>query len=140
MLEKMIPDAVQVSGNDSDDAKEDKFADFSRGHTRVLITKPKIGAWGLNWQHCAHVVYYPSHSYEQYYQAVRRHWRFGQERPVTFDVVATEGEVEIQKNLQRKADQAAQMFEELVRYMSDAIVINRLEKHTKEVELPSWLF
>ena len=140
LLEKLIPDGVQVSGKDTDEEKEAKFAAFSGGDIRVLITKPKIGAWGLNWQHCNHGVWFPTHSYEQLYQATRRHWRFGQERPVTFDVVATEGEVEIQKNLQRKADQAAQMFDELVRYMSDAVGIKRLEKHTKEVEVPSWLF
>jgi hypothetical protein len=97
-LERLIPDAQQVSGKDSDDAKEAKFESFSNGGTRVLITKPKIGAWGLNWQHCNHVTFFPSHSYEQYYQAVRRCWRFGQERPVTVDIVSTEGEVEVQKN------------------------------------------
>jgi hypothetical protein len=61
----------------------------------VLVIKPKIGAWGLNWQHCNHVVTFATHSYEQHYQSVRRCWRFGQTRPVTVDVVATEGEVRV---------------------------------------------
>jgi hypothetical protein len=76
LLEKLIPDARQVSGRDNDDAKEEKFTAFSNGSLRVLITKPKIGAWGLNWQHCNHVTYFPTDSYEQWYQAVRRVWRF----------------------------------------------------------------
>ena len=140
LLEKLIPDAKQVSGKDSDESKEAKFESFSNGDLRVLITKPKIGAWGLNWQHCNHLTFFPSHSYEQYYQAVRRCWRFGQERPVTVDIVATEGEVEIQKNLQRKADQAAQMFSELVKHMTDAVTVNRLSTYEQRVEVPSWLF
>lgn len=67
LLERLIPDATQVSGDDSDEKKEDTFLGFTRGDIRVLITKPKIGAWGLNLQHCAHVTFFPSHSYEQYY-------------------------------------------------------------------------
>lgn len=72
MIEKIIPDAVQVSGKDSDESKEEKFIAFSKGNIRVLITKPKIGAWGLNFQHCNHMTFFPSHSFEQYYQGVRR--------------------------------------------------------------------
>jgi hypothetical protein len=80
LLERLIPDAAQVSGADSDEAKEEKFLAFARGELRVLVTKPKIGAWGLNFQHCAHVTTFPSHSFEQYYQGIRRCWRFGQTR------------------------------------------------------------
>lgn len=139
-LERLIPDAVQVSGKDTDEAKERKFEGFTDGSTRVLITKPKIGAWGLNWQHCNHVVFFPTHSYEQYYQAVRRCWRFGQTRPVTVDIVATEGEVEVQKNLQRKADQATEMFTRLVAHMNGSQEIKRVRDYNKKVEVPSWLF
>jgi hypothetical protein len=139
LLEKLIPDATQVSGKDNDDQKEEKFRAFSSGELRVLITKPKIGAWGLNWQHCNHVVYFPSHSYEQYYQAVRRHWRFGQERPVNVDLVLTGGQVRIQENLERKSDQADEMFSQLVAHMSDAMVINRLYEYKQKMEVPSWL-
>ena len=138
-LEKAIPDAAQVSGSDSDDAKEEKFRAFSSGKVRVLITKPKIGAWGLNWQHCNHVVYFPSHSYEQYYQAVRRCWRFGQKREVKVDIVATKGQVRIVENLQKKADAAAVMFESLVAHMSDSQKIARKHKYNDTVEVPSWL-
>ncbi|MEO7368724.1 MAG: DEAD/DEAH box helicase, partial [Gemmatimonadaceae bacterium] len=102
-LTDAIPDAVEVSGGDSDESKEEKFLGFSSGDIRVLVTKPKIGAWGLNFQHCAHVTFFPSHSYEQYYQGVRRCWRFGQTRPVTVDVVTTEGGRGVMANLQRKS-------------------------------------
>jgi hypothetical protein len=139
LLEKLIPDAQQVSGKDNDEQKEAKFRAFSAGELRVLITKPKIGAWGLNWQHCNHVVYFPSHSYEQYYQAVRRHWRFGQERPVQVDLVLTGGQVRIQENLERKSEQANEMFSQLVAHMSDAMVINRLYEYKEKMEVPSWL-
>jgi hypothetical protein len=139
MLERLIPDAHQVSGKDSDDAKEAKFEGFSNGEIRVLITKPKIGAWGLNWQHCNHITFFPSHSYEQYYQAVRRCWRFGQERPVTVDIVATEGQVYVQENLERKAKQASEMFTALVAHMNDSYEINRLFSYNKKTEVPAWL-
>lgn len=138
-LATLIPDAVQVSGLDSDDDKESKLTDFAEGRTRVLITKPKIGAWGLNFQHCAHVVYFPSHSYEQYYQAVRRCWRFGQTRPVVVDVIATEGDRDVLKNLQRKAAAATEMFDRLVEHMRDAATIRRDDTHTRRMEVPTWL-
>ena len=138
-LEGMIPDAVQVAGKDSDEKKEDLFEAFKNGQARVLITKPKIGAWGLNWQHCNHVVYFPSHSYEQYYQAVRRCWRFGQQQPVTVDRVATSGEKIVVDNMQKKADQAIKMFNRLVAHMNDSIEIERTRKYTKQVEVPKWL-
>lgn len=139
ILEKLIPDAVQVSGSDSDDAKEAKLESFAEGRSRVLITKPKIGAWGLNFQHCNHTVYFPSHSFEQYYQAVRRCWRFGQKREVTVDIVATEGESGVMKNLQRKAGQADAMFSNLVAEMNHATAINRKNSMTNNLELPKWL-
>ena len=139
MLEKMIPDAVQVSGADSDERKEDRLTAFADGKARVLITKPKIGAWGLNYQHCNHVTFFPSHSFEQYYQAVRRCWRFGQKRPVTVDIVTTEGERGVMRNLQRKAEQADAMFSRLVAEMNQALAIDRINNMTKKIEVPSWL-
>ncbi len=138
-LNRLIPDAQQVSGKDDDAAKEAKFEAFSNGSLRILITKPKIGAWGLNWQHCNHVTFFPSHSYEQYYQAVRRCWRFGQERAVKVDIVATEGEVVVQENLQRKAKQAAEMFTSLVAHMNDSKEVERLFSYNEKVEVPSCL-
>lgn len=139
LLEKMIPDAIQVSGADSDDAKEEKFLAFAHGQARVLVTKPKIGAWGLNFQHCAHVALFPSHSYEQYYQGVRRCWRFGQTRPVTVDIVTTEGEVKVLANLRRKAAQADRMFSHLVEAMTQAMRVCLVYEPTAQVQRPAWM-
>jgi len=138
-LEAAIPDAVQVSGSDSDERKEERLEAFAEGRARVLITKPKIGAWGLNFQHCNHVTFFPSHSFEQYYQAVRRCWRFGQKRPVRVDIVTTEGERGVMRNLQRKAEQADEMFSRLVTEMNQALAIERADNMTKKMEMPSWL-
>lgn len=139
LLEKLIPDAQQVSGDDNDDQKEEKFINFSDGRTRVLITKPKIGAWGLNWQHCNHVTYFPTDSYEQWYQAVRRVWRFGQKRPVTVDVISTPGQQRVAENMQRKEEAAAEMFNSLVAHMNEALQIDRLFTYEQKMEVPSWL-
>jgi hypothetical protein len=138
-LASIIPGAEQVSGKDSDEDKEAKFLAFSRGDMRVLVTKPKIGAFGLNFQNCAHVTFFPSHSFEQYYQGVRRCWRFGQKRAVKVDVVTTEGEQDVLKNLQRKAAQADRMFDHLVAEMNGALRIARSEHHGQQIGVPSWL-
>jgi len=139
LLTRLIPGAVQVSGSDEPDDKEAKLAAFTRGEVRVLVTKPIIGAWGLNWQHCNRMTFFPSHSYEQYYQAVRRSWRFGQKRPVIVDLVTTEGGNAALANLQRKADQAGRMFDALVAHMQDAMGVRRGVTYTKPVEVPAWL-
>lgn len=139
LLEQLIPDAIQVSGSDSDDAKESRLNAFGTGDARVLITKPKIGAWGLNYQHCNHVTYFPTHSFEQYYQAVRRCWRFGQTRPVTVDIVTTEGDGEVLKNLKRKANKADDMFSRLVAEMNSAMRVEAIDNMTQQIKVPSWL-
>ncbi len=139
LMERLIPDAVQVSGKDSDDAKESRMMAFAHGQARVLITKPKIGAWGMNFQHCNHVTFFPSHSFEQYYQGVRRCWRFGQKREVGVDIVTTEGESGVLSNLQRKAAQADRMFGNLVQEMNSAIAIEKAGGFAKRMEVPSWL-
>lgn len=138
-LAKIIPGAEQISGSDDDEFKEEKFEAFRTGKLRVLIIKPKIGAFGLNWQHCAHIVYFASHSYEQYYQAVRRCWRFGQNQPVKVDLIRTDCEERIVENMKRKADQADKMFSDLVRYMNKSIQISAKRDFNNYVEVPSWL-
>jgi len=139
LLTKLIDGAVQISGSDDPDKKEDILSAFGRGEIRVLVTKPVIGAWGLNWQHCHRMTFFPSHSYEQYYQAVRRSWRFGQTQPVQVDLVTTEGGSRALKNLQRKSDAADAMFEALVAHMRDALAIDRTQHFPHQVEAPAWL-
>jgi hypothetical protein len=138
-LEKLIDGAVEVSGNDSEEHKEETFAAFIKGDIRVLVTKPSIGGFGLNLQHCAHQTYFPSHSYEQYYQGVRRCWRFGQKNPVTVDMITTDGQENVLLNLQRKADQSSVMFDQLVKMMWNELKLQRKNDYTKKEELPQWL-
>ena len=139
MLERVIGDASQIAGRTPDERKIELYEAFASGELRVLVIKPKIGAWGLNWQHCNHVVTFASHSYEQYYQSVRRCYRFGQTRPVQLDVVATEGEVRVIGNMRRKAQKADAMFTALVREMMNAETIERRNHYTRKLELPAWL-
>lgn len=139
LLERLIPDAVQVSGSDTDEDKEEQFLGFANGDIRVLVTKPKIGAWGLNFQHCAHTTFFPSHSYEQYYQGVRRCYRFGQTREVRVDLIGTEGEQKVLENLQRKAAQADSMFSNLIAEMNHAISLSQDSRFGTKQEMPSWL-
>ena len=139
LLEELISGCVQVSGADSEDAKEEKLEAFSKGEVPYLVTKSKIAGWGLNWQHCAHTVTFPSHSFEQYYQSIRRFWRFGQTRPVEVDIVTTEGEQSVLENLQRKAKAADDLFTELVAQMNHSMAVERSAKFTEKEEVPAWL-
>lgn len=139
LLGRMIPDAVQVAGSDDPDAKEERLAAFGRGEIRALITKGAIAAHGLNWQNCHRMTYFPGdHSYERHYQAVRRCWRFGQQHPVTVDLITTPGGSRALESLQRKAVQADRMFEALVAHMQDATHVRRTEAYDLEAEVPSW--
>jgi len=139
LLEKIIPGSIQISGRDSDESKEEKFLSFVKKESKILITKPKIGAWGLNFQHCNHVLYFPSHSYESYYQAVRRCWRFGQKRPVTVDIVLTEGELRVMENLRRKSLQASKMFDNLIREANTSFQFKKADNFIQKENVPSWL-
>ena len=141
LLESLLPDFVQVKGKtDEKDMREreEVFAAFAEGQIRGLIIKPKIGALGLNWQHCNHSICFPTYSYEQYYQLVRRFWRFGQTRPVKSDLVVTESIAHIKEQLQRKSRQADEMFRAMVEHMHEAMVIQGVQFTVKE-QLPTWL-
>lgn len=139
LLEELICDSKQVSGSTPDDDKEAIYNDFLSGSLRALVIKPKIGAWGLNWQHCSNVITFASHSYEQYYQSIRRCWRFGQKKPVTVDIIATEGEKRVIENMQRKADQASKMFDLMINEMHSAETVVIENKYIQKQEVPSWL-
>ncbi len=139
LLERLIPDAAQVAGKTPDDRKIALYDDFATGKLRVLVIKPKIGAWGLNWQHCNHIITFATHSYEQYYQCIRRCWRFGQRRPVDLDVVATEGELRVLGNMRRKAQKADAMFASVIREMHRSTAVERSAYGTRAVMMPEWL-
>lgn len=139
LLENLIPDAVQVAGADSDEEKEERYEAFSSGQSRGLICKQKIGGWGLNWQHCAHVLEFASHSFEQHYQGVRRCWRFGQKRKVINDLIATEGERGALENMKRKSENAGRMFTRIVQHMNESVRLDTGYKFDKEEEVARWL-
>ena len=139
LLEQLIPDARQIAGSTPEARKLELYEAFTNGDLRVLVIKPKIGAWGLNWQHCSHVVTFATHSYEQYYQSVRRCWRFGQQRPVQLDVIATEGEERVLTNMRHKGHKADLMFQRMIAEMNNSLTIAIPNLHTKTAELPAWL-
>ena len=139
LLEQLIPDAAQVAGRTPDERKVEIYNAFASGEQRVVIIKPKIGAWGLNWQHCNHVVTFATHSFEQYYQAARRCWRYGQTKPVQLDVIATEGEERVLANMRAKGRRANEMFIRMVAAMHNAERIERVNAHIAQEVLPSWL-
>ncbi len=139
LLEKTIQDSRQIAGRTPDEEKEELYDAFASGELRVLVTKSKIAGWGLNWQHCSHVVTFATHSYEQYYQSVRRCYRFGQKNPVTVDAIATEGEVRVLANMRSKAEKAAAMFDYLVKEMNNATKVDIENNHVNQTEVPKWL-
>jgi superfamily II DNA or RNA helicase len=139
LLEQLIPEARQISGATPEHMKEEIYNGFSDGSLKKVIIKPKIGAWGLNWQHCSHVVTFATHSYEQYYQSIRRCWRFGQKNIVNVDIVGTEGESRVINNMERKKQMAEQMFKMLVKEMNDSTIIKQKEEYTRKMEVPRWL-
>jgi hypothetical protein len=140
LLAKLIPDAVEVRGSDKVEVKEKRLMGFSDGSIRVLISKPKIAGFGLNWQHCSDVVYFPSHSHEQYYQAIRRCWRFGQARKVNCNIVAVDSERAVIDNMLRKERQSIELYHEVVRHMNAVLRDERIYRTMDlEVKVPSWL-
>jgi hypothetical protein len=147
-LTKAIPGAVQIAGSDSVEVKEQRLQDFAEGRTRVLVSKPSICGWGLNWQHSARMAFVGvTDSYEAYYQAVRRCWRFGQTRPVHVHIFASKAEGAVVSNLRRKERDAAEMAESLSAETRDAVMaeVRGLTRQTNphnavhRVAVPSFL-
>jgi len=143
-LAKAIPDAIEVHGSMTLDAKEKALDAFTFGEKRVIVTKPKLAGFGLNWQHATRVVFASiSHSYEQHYQAVRRAWRFGQKKPVNAHIVIADTESQIWSNVSRKAadhdKMKRAMSEAMVRAQSEDVVLRRAYTRTPTVTLPSWI-
>jgi len=141
LLHQLIPGSIEIKGIDPDERKEEAADWFVNGsdEKRVLISKPTIFGFGLNFQHCNHMTYFPTHSYEQYYQATRRLWRFGQTKPVKVDLIYTDSGKRIMQNLERKSEAADQMFDELVQFMNQAMHIERDSYQRKEITVPQWI-
>jgi SNF2 family DNA or RNA helicase len=137
-LLELDKNAIEVRGNMDIDKKEDILLNFSNGNIKKLITKTSITAFGLNWQHCNHTTYFPTYSYEQYYQAIRRFWRFGQTKPVTVDLVLSDGQERIMQSLLMKKDKAIKMFEKLTKQTNKEFKIKNKE-FNKKVLKPNFI-
>lgn len=121
-LQKLIAGSINIQGSDSIDFKEKTIDSFSNGSLRVLITKPSISGFGMNWQHCQNTAFVGlSDSWEQYYQSIRRFWRFGQKKPVHVHVISAESEGAVVANIQRKEDQNKTMQTEMIAHMSESM-------------------
>jgi hypothetical protein len=124
-LSSMIPDAVSVKGSDDPELKASRMLGFSRGEHRVIITKPSIAGFGMNWQHCRNVAFVGlTHSYEQFYQAVRRCWRFGQDSDVNVHVAFAETEAAVIRSITKKQKSADEMGEEMTKAMRESSIEN----------------
>lgn len=127
-IRPLIPDAVEVRGSMSVEMKERRLDDFVNGQTRVLITKPEIGGFGSNWQHCHRMSWFPSFSYEAYYQCFRRFYRFGQKHKVTVDCVKTDLEKSVSDTAAMKQFEHQEMQEEIAKWMQDAVKSGAVRK------------
>ena len=114
LLKQLDRDAVEIIGGMSIDQKEEILVAFANGEINRLITKAKMTSMGLNWQHCNHTVFFPTWSYEQYYQAIRRFWRFGQKVDVVCDMVISDGQERVIEALSQKMDKAIELYGNLV--------------------------
>ncbi|PNW49997.1 UNVERIFIED_CONTAM: hypothetical protein BEN50_11060 [Euhalothece sp. KZN 001] len=118
-LTKAIPDAIEVTGSMSNEAKEIALKEFTEGHHRVLVSKPSLAGFGLNWQHCHNMIFVGlSDSFEQQYQAIRRCYRFGQSKEVNVFYICAEQEGAVIRNIERKQSQHNKLMENLVKHVS----------------------
>lgn len=139
LLHKMISGSVQIKGSDKDDYKEEMLNAFSQGQIQTLVTKPSIAGFGMNWQHCSTMTYFPSHSHEQFYQCIRRFYRFGQKSEVDCHVISSEAEVSVVQNMLRKERQSVEMYNGIVREMGAFLDEKQDIMANERMELPVWL-
>ena len=137
-LAELDRDAVEIVGGMSIDKKEEILVSFARGEIKRLITKAKMTSMGLNWQHCNHTVFFPTFSYEQYYQAIRRFWRFGQKQEVTCDMVISEGQERVMEALEQKTQKAIELYGNLV-YAANQDFNFSSKEFNQSIKLPEFL-
>lgn len=114
ILKSLDTESVEIIGSMSIEQKEERLMAFADGQIKRLITKAKMTGMGLNWQHCNHTVFFPTWSYEQYYQSLRRFWRFGQKNNVTADIVISDGQKRVIDTLRQKTKKSQQLYENLI--------------------------
>jgi len=148
-LEKALGDkCFSIQGSTPDDKKVEFEERWRNGERPVLITKSRCFGWGMNWQHCSKMIFIGlSDSFEEYYQAVRRCWRFGQTDPVDVYIIISDAEGAVRANIERKQKDAERMKEELVKHTRDilsaeihsTVKISDSYKTNMRMEIPSWL-
>ena len=145
---ELIEGAVEVKGSDPNVYKADSMIAFSDGRVKCLVSKPKIAGWGMNWQNCHNVIFNGlSDSFEAYYQAIRRCWRFGQKQPVNVHIIISDAEGAVKDNIEKKQADAVLMTKELVKYTKDILTseIRQTNRVTdrynadKKVSMPRWI-
>lgn len=127
LLKELDPDAKEIIGSMSIEKKEDILINFAKGNIKRIITKAKMTGMGLNWQHCNHSTFFPTYSYEQYYQAIRRFWRFGQKKEVNIDLVISDGQTRVLEALQQKTEKAIQLYENLTQAVNTSYTESKKE-------------
>jgi hypothetical protein len=138
LLKTLDKDAVEIIGSQSTDKKEEILNAFANGEITRLITKAKMTGMGLNWQHCNHTVFFPTYSYEQYYQAIRRFWRFGQKSDVTVDMVISDGQTKVLEALQVKTKKAIELHKNLTTQVNSDFSESK-KQFNKEVNKPLFI-
>lgn len=138
LLKELDSDAVEIIGSQSIDKKEEILLAFANQEIKRLITKAKMTSMGLNWQHCNHTVFFPTWSYEQYYQAIRRFWRFGQKNNVICDMVISDGQTRVIEALQQKTKKAIQLYENLTKNVNQSFE-NKIKEFNKEIIKPVFI-
>jgi hypothetical protein len=138
ILKSSDREAVEIIGSQSIERKEEILLAFSKGEIKRIITKAKMTSFGLNWQHCNHSVFFPTWSYEQYYQSIRRFWRFGQKNDVTIDIVVSDGQTRVLEALQQKTQKAIELHENLTKNVN-SIFIHKTKEFNKELIKPKFL-
>lgn len=137
ILKSLDSESVEIKGSQSIDQKEEILMAFADGQIKRLITKAKMTSMGLNWQHCNHSVFFPTWSYEQYYQAIRRFWRFGQKNDVTIDMVISDGQTRVMETLQQKTQKAIELYENLTKSVN-AVYIDQTKDFNKDIIKPKF--
>lgn len=138
LIKELDSNAYEIKGSMDIDKKEEILIAFAKGDIKKLITKAKMTAFGLNWQHCNHTVFFPTFSYEQYYQAIRRFWRFGQKKDVIVDLVYSDGQKRVLDSLLSKTEKANELFDKLNANLNQHFYVKKSE-FNQEIIIPNFI-
>ena len=138
LIKNLDNEAYEIKGSMSIEQKEERLLAFANGDIKRLITKARMTGMGLNWQHCNHSVFFPTWSYEQYYQSIRRFWRFGQKKPVHIDVVISDGQSRVLSALEEKTKKANELYTKLTKQVNKEYT-HLSKEFNKEVIKPKFL-